>query len=84
MSYLALLSALPKLINRLLDKLDEFDRTRKQLQREERSASVQANPDEAFADLFGKSRNIKLHKPINREAHNVRSNSATTGVDNDS
>lgn len=83
MSYLALLSALPKLFNRLLDKLDEFNRTRKQLQREERRKSVQANPDESFADLFGESYNIKLHKSINCDADNVRSNSSSTGLDKD-
>ncbi len=86
MKLIALLSALFKLINRALDKLDEFDRQRKQLQREERRASVQANPDKAFADLFGKPGNVQLHKPINRQAINdpMRADLSTITVDKNS
>lgn len=60
MNVTALLTAFVKLINRGLDKLDEFDKQRKLLQREERRASVQAHPDKAFADLFGEPDNKQL------------------------
>ncbi len=65
MQVIALLRTLFELINRALDKLDEFDKLRKQLRDEERRASVQANPDKAFADLFGKPDNVQLHPAAN-------------------
>lgn len=85
MKLIALLAAFLKLIDRALDRLDEFDKQRKQMQREERRASVQANPDQAFTDLFGKPSNVQLHKPINRQAINdpMRADLSTTTVDKD-
>jgi len=73
MQLIALLSTIFTLINRFLDKLEVYDQRRKQLQHEERRASVQDNPDQAFADLLGKPANSKLHKqhkPINPDAVN--------------
>lgn len=74
-----------KLLGRGLDKLDEYDAKRKQIQRDERRASVQDNPHEAFTDLFGKSDNGKLHQPINRNATNdpLRTKQSADTVDND-
>ncbi|MFT7052495.1 MAG: hypothetical protein ACJAU1_000039 [Psychromonas sp.] len=68
--------------NRFLDKLEVYDQRRKQLQHEERRASVQDNPDQAFADLFAKPANNKLHKPIHPDAVNssVRDGLPTTIV----
>lgn len=83
MKVILLLSAIVKFLGRALDKLDEYDAQRKQLQREERRASISENPDEAFADLFGESSNDKLHQPINLDAKNlpVRSKLSTINVD---
>jgi len=83
MKLIALLIGLFELINRGLDKLDEYDKRRKQLQRQERQASVQDDPDKAFADLFGESVNHELHQPINEQAVNnpVRPNLSTITVD---
>lgn len=83
MNVIALLTALANLISRLLDKADEYHIKRKQFKRDERQASVQANPNEAFADLFGKPSNKQLYKPIDEQAINnpVRSDLSTIIVD---
>ena len=82
---LALLSNAANLFKRLLDKHDEHDRKRKQLRREERRASVAAEPEKAFADLFGQSDDGGLRQSHTEQSNiDVRPDTATTPVDNNS
>ena len=85
MKLIALITTLFKLIGRGLDRLNAYDKQRKQMQREDRRTATQAEPDKAFADLFGQPDNVVLHKPINTNAANdpLRPDLSTIVVDKD-
>lgn len=83
MKLIALLTAAIQLINRLMDRFDDYKYQRKQQQQSQRRATVRAEPDQAFANLFGKPTTIQLHKPITRNAvnDNLRADLSTIVVD---
>lgn len=85
MAWLSKLSAIANLFKRLLDKHDEYDRKRKQLRREERRASVAAEPEKAFADLFGQPNDGGLRQSRTEQVTaTVRPDTTTTPVDDNS
>ena len=85
MKLIALITTLFKLIGRGFDRLNAYDKQRKQMQREDRRTATQAEPDKAFADLFGQPDNVRMHKPIKTDAVNdpLRPDISTIVVDKD-
>lgn len=84
MKLLGAISAFSALVGRLLDRLDEYDKARKHLRREERRASVADDPSKAMADLFGESESDGVRKPTAEQGGTMRSDSAATPVDKNS
>jgi len=83
MSWIALLSALVNLANRLLGRLDESENQQKQSERDQRRDDVSSKPIENFSDMFGKPSNEQLRSStIEQQADKVvRANLPTVGVD---
>lgn len=82
MKLLASLATIANLLKRLLDKHEQYDQQRKQLQREERRASVADNPSQAFADLFGEFDVGGVRQPDpSKISADVRPNAPAAAVD---
>lgn len=75
------LVVLGQLLNRLLDKLEQYDKERKQIRREDRRRAINENPAPAWRDTFG-SPSGRMRVSADDPA-NVRHHSATTGMDGD-
>ena len=81
MKLLTVLQRLGSAFNRLLDRWDEYDKERKRLRREERRASVQEDPQKAFADLFGESDSMSERTQPEQQGGGVRPHAAPSSMD---
>lgn len=79
MNWLTALNSVARLLNRLFDTLESYDKERKQIRREDRRHAINENPDQAWRDTFGGPSGRLRVSDI--PSDDVRHNSAAASMD---
>lgn len=74
------LAVVGQVILRLLDRLEQYDRERKKIRREDRRREINKNPDPSWRDTFGEpSGRVRIH--ATDSTGDMRHDATTPGVE---